>query len=103
MLLSIVTTLSTARCCESARQIRNTRGSLRAHRRPPLQAVTLVTSRPLELARLSALKADTRGVTAMEYGLIAAFIAVAIIGGLTLLGGNLDAMLNGIAAKFVAP
>jgi pilus assembly protein Flp/PilA len=55
------------------------------------------------VARLSALKADTRGVTAMEYGLIAAFIAVAIIGGLTLLGGNLDAMLNGIAAKFVAP
>ena len=54
-------------------------------------------------ARLCALKADTRGVTAMEYGLIAAFIAVAIIGGLTLLGGNLDAMLNGIAAKFVAP
>ncbi len=54
-------------------------------------------------ARLSALKADTRGVTAMEYGLIAAFIAVAIIGGLTLIGGNLDAMLNGIAAKFVAP
>ena len=26
-------------------------------------------------ARLSALKANTRGVTAMEYGLIAAFIA----------------------------
>lgn len=55
------------------------------------------------LMRLVALKADTRGVTAMEYGLIAAFIAVAIIGGLTLLGGNLDAMLNGIAAKFVSP
>jgi pilus assembly protein Flp/PilA len=55
------------------------------------------------VARLFALKADTRGVTAMEYGLIAAFIAVAIIGGLTLLGGNLDSMLNGIAAKFVAP
>ena len=54
-------------------------------------------------ARMQALKAVTRGVSAMEYGLIAAVIAVAIIGGLTLLGGNLDAMLNGIAAKFVAP
>lgn len=54
-------------------------------------------------ARLSLLKADTRGVTAMEYGLIAAFVAVAIIGGLTLIGDNLGAMLSGIAAKFVAP
>lgn len=54
-------------------------------------------------ARLSALLSDKRGVTAMEYGLIAAFIAVAIIGGLTLLGGNLNAMLNGIAANFAAP
>jgi pilus assembly protein Flp/PilA len=55
------------------------------------------------LARLAALKADTGGMTAMEYALISAFIAEAIIGGLQLLGGNLDAMLNGIAAKFVAP
>ncbi|MBR0660456.1 Flp family type IVb pilin [Neoroseomonas oryzicola] len=54
-------------------------------------------------ARLVAVLADKRGVTAMEYGLIAAFIAVAIIGGLTLLGGNLNSMLNGIAANFAAP
>jgi pilus assembly protein Flp/PilA len=54
-------------------------------------------------ARISALLADKRGVTAMEYGLIAAFIAVAIIGGLTLLGGNLNTFLNNIAANFAAP
>lgn len=38
----------------------------------------------------------------MEYGLIAVFIVVAIIGGLALLGGDLDVMLNGVPAKFVA-
>lgn len=54
-------------------------------------------------ARLSALMYDKRGVTAMEYGLIAAFIAVAIIGGLTLLGGNLNSFLNNIAANFATP
>ncbi|WP_137123689.1 Flp family type IVb pilin [Roseomonas sp. HF4] len=54
-------------------------------------------------ARLSALLQCKRGVTAMEYGLIAAFIAVAIIGGLTLLGGNLNTFLNTIAANFAAP
>lgn len=54
-------------------------------------------------ARLTAALADRRGVTAMEYGLIAAFIAVAIIGGLTLLGGNLNTFLNNIAANFAAP
>jgi pilus assembly protein Flp/PilA len=54
-------------------------------------------------ARLFAALADRRGVTAMEYGLIAAFIAVAIIGGLTLLGGNLNTFLNNIAANFAAP
>ncbi len=43
---------------------------------------------------------DCRGAAVRAEG---RFIAVAIIGGLTLLGGNLDAMLNGIAAKFVAP
>lgn len=54
-------------------------------------------------ARLSALLHDKRGVTAMEYGLMAAFIAVAIIGGLTLLGSNLDSFLRAIAAKLVMP
>ena len=40
---------------------------------------------------------DDSGATAIEYGLIAALIAVAIIAGATLLGGNLGSMFNGIA------
>jgi pilus assembly protein Flp/PilA len=34
------------------------------------------------------------GATAIEYGLIAALIAVVIIGGLTAVGGALDGKLN---------
>ena len=36
------------------------------------------------------------GATAIEYGLIAALIAVALIGGATLLGGSLDSIYNRI-------
>jgi pilus assembly protein Flp/PilA len=42
---------------------------------------------------------DDEGVTAIEYGLIAALVGVAIIGGATLLGTNLDALFAAIAAK----
>jgi len=38
-----------------------------------------------------ALKTDRRGVTALEYGLIISLIALAIIAGASLLGGNLGA------------
>ncbi|HUI18515.1 MAG TPA: Flp family type IVb pilin [Alphaproteobacteria bacterium] len=38
-----------------------------------------------------------RGVTAIEYGLIAALIAVAIIAAVTLLGTDLEATFNMIA------
>ena len=40
---------------------------------------------------------DRRAVTAMEYGLIAALVAVAIIGALGTLGTKLGDMFNGIA------
>lgn len=43
------------------------------------------------------------GVTAMEYGLIAALIAVVIIAALTLVGGNLAAIFNYIAGQLVVP
>ncbi len=36
------------------------------------------------------------GVTAIEYGLIAALIAVVIIGGTTLVGTSLNTLFNGI-------
>ncbi|HET6377455.1 MAG TPA: Flp family type IVb pilin [Methylocella sp.] len=43
------------------------------------------------------------GVTAVEYGLIAALVAVTIIVALTLLGTNLQGLFNYIAGKVVAP
>ena len=49
---------------------------------------------------------DEEGVTAIEYGLIAALIAVVIIVGAGAVGTNLNALFNRIAAKLtplVAP
>ena len=42
---------------------------------------------------------DESGATAIEYGLIAALIAVAIIGGATTLGGSLDTLFTSIAGN----
>jgi pilus assembly protein Flp/PilA len=42
---------------------------------------------------------DEAGVTAIEYGLIAALIAVVIIGALTTLGGSLSTLFNNIASS----
>lgn len=42
---------------------------------------------------------DEDGATAIEYGLIAGLIAVAIIGVLTALGTNLDALFTTISEK----
>jgi pilus assembly protein Flp/PilA len=44
-----------------------------------------------------------RGVTAIEYGLLASLIALAIIVGAALLGTNLNALFNYIAGKVTAP
>ena len=48
------------------------------------------------LASVLALR-STRGVTAIEYGLIAALIAVAIIVAVTLVGTNLEETFNMIS------
>lgn len=40
---------------------------------------------------------DTSGATAIEYGLIAALIAVVVIGAVTTLGTNLSNKFNNIA------
>ena len=45
---------------------------------------------------------DESGATAIEYGLIAALIAVAIITAVTLLGSNLRTTFNNIAGNFTA-
>jgi pilus assembly protein Flp/PilA len=42
---------------------------------------------------------DQSGATAIEYGLIAALIAVAIITALTTVGSNLGGTFNNIAGK----
>lgn len=42
---------------------------------------------------------DTSGATAIEYGLIAALISVAIIGGLTAVGTNLDSLFDSVATE----
>ena len=46
---------------------------------------------------------DDSGATAIEYGLIAALIGVAIVAGAGLVGTNLNTMFNGIAGKLKAP
>ncbi|MDE2183924.1 MAG: Flp family type IVb pilin [Alphaproteobacteria bacterium] len=42
---------------------------------------------------------DQSGATAIEYGLIAALIAVVIIGALTAVGTSLSATLNSVATS----
>lgn len=46
---------------------------------------------------------DEEGVTAIEYGLIAALIAVVIIAGAGLVGTNLNALFNYIAGEVAPP
>jgi pilus assembly protein Flp/PilA len=45
------------------------------------------------------LKTDRRGVTALEYGLIAGLIAVVIIGAVTLLGTNLSSLFTTVSTS----
>jgi len=52
------------------------------------------------LRTLMELKRDEKGVTALEYGLIAALIAVVIITAVSVLGNNLKLTYNGIAGHF---
>jgi pilus assembly protein Flp/PilA len=50
-----------------------------------------------QIARaMLAVRGDKTGVTAVEYGLIAGLIAVAIIAAITLLGGNLSNLFNAV-------
>lgn len=46
---------------------------------------------------------NENGVTAIEYGMLAALISLGIIAAVTLLGTNLSAVFGVIAAKVVAP
>ena len=48
---------------------------------------------------LSRFAQDESGATAIEYGLIAALVAVVIITAVTTMGGNLSSTFNTIATK----
>lgn len=52
---------------------------------------------------LRSFAADESGATAIEYGLLAALIAVAIIAGATLLGGGLNDLFTRVANCMAAP
>jgi pilus assembly protein Flp/PilA len=49
--------------------------------------------------KLHDLKVDRRAVTAIEYALIAALIAVVIIGAVTTLGGKVSTTFNNVAGE----
>lgn len=53
-------------------------------------------------AQIRRMTASDRGATAVEYGLIVALIALAIITAVTLVGTNLDALFTDVAEN-VAP
>jgi len=50
-------------------------------------------------AAMLKIRADERGVTALEYGLIAALIAVAIVTAVTSVGSNLNSTFTKIAGS----
>lgn len=53
-------------------------------------------------ARIKAFASDDNGATAIEYGLIAALIAVAIIGSFSVLGNGLIELFNTQTANVIA-
>ncbi len=46
-----------------------------------------------------ALRADDRGVTSVEYGLMVALIAIIIIGGVALVGNHLATLFSTVASS----
>lgn len=51
---------------------------------------------------LSKFRRDEEGATAIEYGLIAALIAIALIASLTLVGGSLSEIFSTVSTKVEA-
>ena len=49
--------------------------------------------------KLNELKVDKRAVTAIEYALIAALIAVVIIGAVSTLGKNISTTINAVSSE----
>ena len=53
------------------------------------------------MQKLARLFKNESGATAIEYGLIAALIAVAVIGAVTTLGNNTSTTFNKVSAQMV--
>jgi pilus assembly protein Flp/PilA len=51
------------------------------------------------IVSLRAFKADDKAVTAIEYALIAALIAIVIIGAVSVLGNNVSTTFNSVASE----
>jgi len=49
---------------------------------------------------LRSLRTDQKGATAIEYGLIAALIVIAMMGGLRALGGGAGGMWTNVSQQF---
>jgi pilus assembly protein Flp/PilA len=63
---------------------------------------TAMRKSALKIARYLSLDSE-KGVTAIEYGLIASLIAVAIIAAITIVGTNLSAIFTFISGKLTVP
>lgn len=59
-------------------------------------ALAFVSNLPV-VSRIAPALSSRRGVTALEYGLIACLIAVVIMAGVGTLGTNLNTMFDGLA------
>ncbi len=53
----------------------------------------------LQIMLMDRIERNDRGATAVEYGLMVSLIAVAIIGVVATLGGNLSDMFNAVAGR----
>ena len=67
--------------------------------REAARRVALLQSFRIDTARTRRFMLDEQGVTAIEYGLIAALIAVTIIVAVALVGTDLNAVFNTISAE----
>ena len=66
-------------------------------RRKQTKGTTLMLNTMIQT--IKNLRADKKAVTALEYGLIASLIAVAIIGAVSTLGTNISKTFNAISAQ----
>jgi pilus assembly protein Flp/PilA len=67
-----------------------------------LRQQQMTCARSLEMNTIARFANDESGATAIEYGLIAALIAVGIIAAATTLGGSLSSLFGRISTKLNA-